>query len=256
MKTEKILAMIYQAAEQLPEEARGAYQYARENPDLYDVLPDLGATLGALAHQLEEEATREAAKRCGRAAQHKALERVVKSALDSQPSRPSCHGSIPARDGARAVCDGYRAVRITNPDAKTPRAIPDGVAPLDVDGFFWGLDSRAASYPVSLPSAAELRVMLETGRQEYRARTGKPGTKYQALYMLDAGPFVVYVNAQYLLDMLEALPGAVCAAGRGPYDALYFTAPDGDGLLLPVNRSRAKNLPVINQGTNAGQKTA
>ena len=118
MKTEKILAMIYQAAEQLPEEARGAYQYARENPDLYDVLPDLGATLGALAHQLEEEATREAAKRCGRAAQHKALERVVKSALDSQPSRPSCHGSIPARDGARAVCDGYRAVRITNPDTK------------------------------------------------------------------------------------------------------------------------------------------
>ena len=77
MKTEKILAMIYQAAEQLPEEARSAYQYAREKPGLYNVLPDLGATLGALAHQLEEEATREAAKRCGAGAKEKTLRRKV-----------------------------------------------------------------------------------------------------------------------------------------------------------------------------------
>lgn len=247
MKTEKILAMIYRAAEQLQEEDRKTYQFARENPGLYDVLPDLGATLGALAHQLEEDATKEAAKKGGRGGQYRALGRVVSSAIDNQPGCPGLHGTVQTASGARAVCDGYRAVRISNPDTQTPRPIPENVEPMDLDAVFSGVDNRTDARPAGLPDAAALRVQLEAGRAEFRARTGKPGTKYKALWAISAGPVTIYANAQFLLDMLEALPGAECSAGGQPYAPLYFIAPDGDGLLLPVNRSQAQNLPIINR---------
>lgn len=54
----------------------------------------------------------------------------------------------------------------------------------------------------------------------------------------------VYVNPQYLLDMLQALPGCECwidseKAGKAP---IYFVAENGDGVLLPVNPATAVTL--------------
>lgn len=54
----------------------------------------------------------------------------------------------------------------------------------------------------------------------------------------------VYVNPQYLLDMLQALPGCTCYtdADKAEKAMLYFVADNGDGVLLPVNPTTAVTL--------------
>ena len=66
----------------------------------------------------------------------------------------------------------------------------------------------------------------------------KHGAKNNIPYCIDG---FIYVNPQFLLDFMQALPG--CEAIR-PEDAkhpIYFKSEDGDGILLPVNPATVKD---------------
>lgn len=48
----------------------------------------------------------------------------------------------------------------------------------------------------------------------------------------------ICVNLQYLIDMMEALPGCVMYQPDTPIDPIYMKASNGDdGILLPLRRS-------------------
>ena len=58
---------------------------------------------------------------------------------------------------------------------------------------------------------------------------------YATSYCLDN---YIWVNPEYLLDMLNALPGCVAYKPDRPIDPIYFKAKNGDGLLLPIRPPR------------------
>lgn len=245
MKIEKILALVKMAAEKMEDESeRNTYRYALEkDPCLCEFAPTTGAILAYLAHELEEDNRKSAARASGRSSQLKALNAIVSSAKD----RANCtelHGTFMAGN-ARAVCDGFRAVRIKNDSVQMPESAPKG-KPLYVDKCF-PQTCPDESHCITLPSAAELRARIKEARADFRMKTGKPGTKCPAVWKLstDLG-FYVYINANYLLDMLDALPGAVAYSGNKSTEPIYFSASDGDGVLCPIRLHRNDSY-IINE---------
>lgn len=151
-----------------------------------------------------------------------ALKRIYKSCAASH--RESLRGFFPSGD-RWALCDGYRFIRLNS----KPESIPDAPpAPeyFNLDGCI-PADARDAE-PVELPTAAEIKAHIAD-------RKAKHGKKWRtnsdaAIQALPGW----WCNPEYLLDMIQALPGGVAYKPGGPFKPLYIESPDGDALLLPV----------------------
>lgn len=132
------------------------------------------------------------------------------------------------RGGRFCVCDGYRLVR-SNADFSSLAHIE---TTLDAEKLL--NESAGNRHPVQLPTVAELKTWLANFKAKegysYGAKKA-PRTPYILTY---GNGEKIGVNPVYLLDMLQALPGCTATA-KGPVSPLYFTASNGDGLLLPVH---------------------
>ena len=82
--------------------------------------------------------------------------------------------------------------------------------------------------------------MIREARGKYHGRPGKKNT-FCACYQLesDTGKKAI-VNAEYLVDMLEGLPGASVQIGN--HNSVQFYGPDGDGILCGL-RDTALTTP-------------
>lgn len=88
---------------------------------------------------------------------------------------------------------------------------------------------------LELPTVAELKAHIKTQKAENKANGVKGPAKY------DFGLGRPLVNAEYLLDMLELLPGceAVCGQDKPELQGIYFSAEgQGEGILFPIHKSR------------------
>ena len=177
--------------------------------------------LESLRDRLESDIRMETARQSGTASIVRAANRVIKFC-------PKEHMRGAAmQSGRQCVCDGYRAIRFF-----TPLPLP----PVENDADFLDLDKvifpDRQTVPVELPAAADLKAALKISRASW---TGKKSAYAPLPWSL--GQDLPAVNPQYLLDMLEALPGCRCFIQPGSKSAispLYFTAENGDGILLPV----------------------
>ena len=150
-----------------------------------------------------------------------AAKRIIKTAV-KYSGKEALHGAWIDRDGMQCVCSNYHAARIREHITELPE-IPEYLDPVDFVKLY-PLDR--AKFELVLPTAQKLRSYI---RDRKAAGDSRP--------MWDFGPDLPAVNAQYLLDMLAALPGsiAVCEKGR-PHTPIYFTGFAGDGLLCPVRK--------------------
>ena len=234
MRAEQILTEVNRAAALLDQDQRDTFSYVVKNR-LYSLPCDTaGGVLGLLAVSLAREIEVSSARAAGTLDQKRALERIVKSAK-AIGYRKDLHGSFPAANGARAVCDGKRAVRIKNAAVPMPDPIPEDLQPLDVDSFFPA--DRTGCKPCTLPDVADLRSALKIARAEFDAHyPGRKKPAFLTAWKLTAEDGLeIYVDGQFLLDMLEALPGATGTCQARKYGLILFEAPDGDGLLCPVH---------------------
>ena len=190
--------------------------------------------------ELKRDLVEQSAKKSGRGGQFKAFERIIKNV---PKNRTRSLGGVIQTNSARAVCDGFRAVRIFKSDVIMPDKIINEQDAMDIDSVFKVIDGVS---PVDLPSVGELRGLIKTATAEY---TGKNRKNLRPLFKLTGDTGVaVYVDARYLLDILEALPGASCKIGKNAMSAVYFTADDGDGVLMPIRYAvPVADLPVINE---------
>ena len=249
MKTEQILTEINRAAALLDEDERGSFSYIVKNR-LYSVPFDTpGAILGLLAVTLTRDIENSAARSAGTLNQKRALERIVKNAKE-RGARSSLFGSFPTKSGMRAVCDGIRAVRVKNTDIIMPDPVPEDKEPMDVDDCFPDMNSLQRC---TLPNAADLRAALKVARAEFNAQ--HPGRKkprfLTACKLIGADGVEIYVDGEFLLDMLEALPGSVGYCGRSRNSIVVFEASDGDGLLChirydPNDETTTKKYKLLN----------
>jgi hypothetical protein len=178
-----------------------------------------------LIDEVEEEIRDEANKEGGKSSVAKAAERVLKAA-QGQP-RECFHKAYRGKKGI-LLCDGYRALRFTS--APILLTHPDGYDYPDIDYIIDG--SKYNDVPVNVPSLGELRAFIKTEKARLKAKKQK-GVR---LVLAEGTEAEIHVNAEFLLDMLEALPGATVTAAkqRTAISALYFKAENGDGVLLPL----------------------
>jgi hypothetical protein len=96
--------------------------------------------------------------------------------------------------------------------------------------------SRGNDVPVNVPSLGELRAFIKTEKARLKAK----GQKGVRLILMEGTETEIHLDAQFLLDMLEALPGATVTASRQKtaMSAVYFKAENGDGILLPLRQPR------------------
>lgn len=158
-----------------------------------------------------------------------AVKRMVKSAV-AGPNR-LLQGMV-YQKGLYCVCDGYRILRLKEDVTCVPH----------IDNTPDTPDMANLMKPVIDNMCQKLDLPEESYVKAYIARCkAVAGNKHTYSYQLAKN---VYVNPQYLLDMLQALPECTCYtdADKAGKAMIYFVAENGDGVLLPVNPATAVTL--------------
>lgn len=212
----------------LSDEDTNAYKWALGHE--FDCFPGLPGLLAPLTLELRADVLQAAVKSAGRSSALAAAKRLLKNA--SYNSHVNCHGAW-LQDGKQCLCDGYHAVMLDNEISGLPQ-IPADVERFDLDhSISYSRDNCGAV--LELPTVAELKAYIKTRKAEYKARGVKEPVSY------DFGEGLPLVNAHYLLDMLELLPGctAVCRREKPLISGIYFKADgQGEGILLPVRKAQ------------------
>lgn len=144
-----------------------------------------------------------------------AITRIIKSI---QPERKQFKGIFENR-GKYVICDGYRLIRLNEDISSVPHTEND----FDVAGVMRGCSAEGET--IALPTVGDLKAYIA-------ANTKKVGRRKETSpYFLND---VVYVNPQYLIDMIQALPGCTAYKPESPVSPIYFASESGDGILLPV----------------------
>lgn len=185
---------------------------------LLDYVSSQDATiLGSLIEDLKADICKTEAKAGGQAAVLKTALKIIKNA-----SQPSLKGAI-MQDGKQYFCDGVRAIRLTTPIANIqPPPVPGSSDMVQLFGSLRPTNPQ----PLDLPSASDLKNYITIKRAE----KVKP-------IIWDFGPDLPDVDAEYLLDIITALPDATATQGAHSTAPLQFKDHyDNMALLMPIRR--------------------
>lgn len=228
MKNEKMLERCLEMALYLSEEDRATFDYCQAHAD-FDA-PGVTGLLSNLIRELKADIAAETCKSSGKLGALNAAKRIIKSAKNGP--RSALYGSWMEGE-LQCYCDGYRAVRLR--EALPTESIPADTMPLNIAEVVENGRQNMGKV-LSLPSIPELKAHIKTGKVAIKVNKSGDRVEY------DFGEGLPLVNAEYLLDMLELLPG--CKATAAKYSpglgAIYFQSDGGDGVLLPVRRNAAK----------------
>ena len=158
-----------------------------------------------------------------------AVKRMVKSAVAGH--NRLLQGMV-CQKGLYCVCDGYRILRLQE-DVTSVTHIENTPSTPDLANLIQqAIDNM--NVKLDLPTESDVKAYIARCK-------AAAGNKHTYSYQLSEN---VYVNPQYLLDMLQALPGCTCCtdADKAGKAMIYFVADNGDGVLLPVHPNTAVTL--------------
>lgn len=140
-------------------------------------------------------------------------------------SRPDMDGFFRSGD-MWALCDGFRFVRLHSKPGSIPEAqpTPGDKSPLDLEKL--AQEALVGAEDVELPTAGQIKAVIA----EEKAKHGSKKNRWDKWEALPGW----YCDPQFLLDLVQALPGAKAVKAPGPYKPLYLRSENGDGYLLPV----------------------
>lgn len=197
--------------------------------------PSAYITLQNLITEVEGEIRDECSREAGKSSVAKAAQRILKNAQACQSARPCFHKAYRSKN-TLSLCDGFRAVRFNLDTAPTLDEHPENYDYIDVDRIIDGAKDNSVQVLLTR-DIVELRAYIKTEKARLKAKK----EKRVKLIVTDGYGLEIHLDAEYLLDMLEALPGATVTASRQKTQtsALYFKAENGDGVLLPLRPPRA-----------------
>ena len=147
---------------------------------------------------------------------YSAFKRIIKRVGDY---RKNLKGVWTDSEGRSCVCDGYLSIRL-----KKPMEGFESVPGMDLDKVFPNSTYFTDPVEVESPTPGELKTKKRK-LHDYR------GAK--AVY--DFGEDLPMVDATYLKDIMDCLPGAKAVTERNSTTRMiYFTSDKGDAILLPV----------------------
>lgn len=154
-----------------------------------------------------------------------AIKRIYRSCPSS---RPSMQGFF-TYENQYVLCDGHRLIRLQEDLVSIPHVTGGN---LDVGKVMKDAIILEGGKTLKVPDLATLKMLKASSDQ-------KPVTR-----ALING--FVCVNLQYLIDMMEALPGCIMYQPDKPINPIYMKAPNGDdGILLPMHHSGLKKVIMI-----------
>lgn len=195
-------------------------------------IPGMGGKLATLTLDLKDAVAQDAARASGRGSARVAANRIIKNAILRQ-SRGNLHGAW-MQDGKQCICDGYHAVILDSEIPGLPK-VKEDMEKMSLEGIFKPLRTRAG-VRLSLPTTGELKAAIRLHSAEEKA---KKASKNRKPATWDFGKDLPTVNAEYLLDMLELLPGctATVSESRPIISTIYFQAEGvGEGCLCPARK--------------------
>lgn len=180
-----------------------------------------GDVLETIAEQLRDDIRSAEAKKNGKTNALSAAKRILKAA--QKTPRPALHKAFFNND-LQCICDGVRAVQLKN-------ALPLEELPADTETINLTriIDDAKQNNNIvlKLPELKALKTYIKL--EKFKNRVAK--TKDIICYDFGAG--LPYVNAEFLIDLLEILPGCKAYAKNNGFN-IYFESDDGRGLLCTV----------------------
>lgn len=159
--------------------------------------------------------------------------RILKNA-EKSTSSDFFHKAWRDAEGRQFVCDGCQAVALN-----TPLPLPENSGPqpalektiLALNGVNIPLE-----FPYSLAELKEFKAIHDAQQKKYVARKRESGC-------FTFGEDAPDVNINYLINILEILPGAKLSYAKqhGKRSPIYFESPDGRGILLSVINRKAES---------------
>ena len=143
--------------------------------------------------------------------------------IAANASRENMRGVWTDSEGRSCICDGYRAVRLSDRFESLPVIEPwDGIERVFQEPCRYRRE-------IDAPTVSQVKQAAAL----YRAANGKSSAP-----TYDFGEELPQVNASFLIDMLTLLPGAklYIADSRVEISPIYFVSEKGDGILLPVRK--------------------
>ena len=157
-----------------------------------------------------------------------ALKRIVKNVPDHMCN--SMGGIFETIDAAGTtkytLCDGHRILRLDQDVTSLPHVEKEKAFSSDsINKMMNDSKLNKTGEALNLPTVAEIKAFIA----EQKA---KHGSKNNIPICIDG---YIYVNPQYLLDFVQALPDCKAYKPENNRSPIYFAADNGDGILLPVN---------------------
>ena len=153
---------------------------------------------------------------------YSAVKRFIKGCPDS---RPSLKGVWYDTEGRQCMCDGYHALRLVKPVIGF-----ETVTGMDLEKVFPNDGYFTDPVELTIPTPGELKINKR-----------KLGDWRGARSVYDFGDDLPRVNADYLKNIMDCLPGATAVCDRSKINSgmIYFTSDNGDAILLPVRKKTA-----------------
>lgn len=174
-----------------------------------------------LEKELAKDIQAEFAKKDGRVSALTTINKLLRDCKRNWPARELLHYAYTDSNGRQYVADLYRIFRFNKPLMLEPR--PEGLEPLDVDKY---IPKVLSGYSIAqLPDAARLKELIAL-------KKAKLGKKYICTrYNLVSN---VYVNAQYLLDLMTVFPDVTEVYYINPVSPIYAVSANGDAIICPI----------------------
>ena len=240
MTPEKLLENLYAIAYSLPEQERRFFCALEPaiDPNTHGEISaghQLALLIRAIRTDMAQQYKRDDKRRTSAAA----LRRLYRASVSKQ-SRVRSHfaGAFLDEQGRQYITDGFTLLRLNKPSTALQWAPPPN-DPHVYDTMPELLNSDGATVALNLPTAAEVRAKIASDKAKFKASSRPKYENFSTCFSWGFG--LPMVNALYLLNILEALPGCTAACRPGELSCVYFHSPDGDALIMPIRKYTTHN---------------
>ncbi len=240
MTPEKLLENLYAIAYSLPETERRffcALEPAIDTGTYGEI--NAGHQLALLVRAIRTDMAQQYQRDDKRRTSAAAIRRIGRASASKQGKlRPHFAGAFLDEQGRQCITDGFTLLRLNKPS----NALQWAPQPNDshvYDTIPELLNADGATVTLNLPTAAEVRAKIASDKAKFKASSPPKYEIFSTCFSWGDG--LPLVNALYLLDILEALPGCTAACRPGELSCVYFHSPDGDALIMPIRRHIANN---------------
>ena len=240
MTPEKLLENLYAIAYSLPEQERRFFCALEPaiDPNTHGEI-NAGYQLALLIRAIRTDMAQQYQRDDKRRASAVAIRRIGKASASKQSGiRSHFAGAFLDEQGRQYITDGFTLLRLNKPSTALEWAPPPN-DPHVYDTMPELLNSDGATVTLNLPTAAEVRAKIASDKAKFKASSRPKYENFSTCFSWGFG--LPMVNALYLLNILEALPGCTAACRPNELSCVYFHSPDGDTLIMPIRKYTAHN---------------